>query len=277
MKYIYIAGLEHSGTTLLDHLLSQHPQMLGLGEIASFFSPSHMKRYMRQWGHLPDAQICSCGQTWKVCPFWGPLLELNGLNSNLPILSKYGQLVDYVKARHTNIEVIIDSSKSHATLEVLLNDLNLIGLQRENVHVVLLVKDVRNFAASIARKRKKTSSTWSHIRTFNWWIGANSKYLTYLKEADISFHTVLYEHLCFRPIETLNFIVGYFDLHFDQDLTSLKKTSHVAMGNKDFVIRNSDRVSYDYSWMTDNRINIAYALHRKARQLNQTFYQLSRS
>jgi len=48
------------------------------------------------------------------------------------------------------------------------------------------------------------------------------------------------------------------------------------MGNKDFTIRNSSQIRYDDAWMADNAIDIAYALHRRVRRLNQTFHELSR-
>jgi len=47
MKYIYILGLEHSGTTLTDHMLSAHPRVTGVGEVAQFFSVDHMRHYLR--------------------------------------------------------------------------------------------------------------------------------------------------------------------------------------------------------------------------------------
>jgi len=115
MKYIYIAGLEHSGTTLTGHLLSQHPHFMGLGEIASFFSSAHMAQYMARWGEYPDVNLCSCGKTWERCDFWGKLINLCGLNSDAPLIQKYGLLMDHIRSTLGEEIVVVDSSKSLST------------------------------------------------------------------------------------------------------------------------------------------------------------------
>ena len=40
MKYVYVLGLEHSGTTLLSQLLGNLPNCMSLGDSALFSSSS---------------------------------------------------------------------------------------------------------------------------------------------------------------------------------------------------------------------------------------------
>ena len=96
MKYIYIAGLEHSGTTLINHLIAQHPKALGLGEVSSYFDSGHMREYIKKWGGYSDVRLCSCGSDWDDCNFWGDIKELNGLVSDSPIKEKYVRLINYI-------------------------------------------------------------------------------------------------------------------------------------------------------------------------------------
>ena len=231
---------------------------------------------MRRWGHLPDAQICSCGNAWNACSFWGPIIELNGLRSTLSLPDKYADLLTYVRTQHGQTRIIVDSSKSLETFDLVLNNIRTIGLDMRNIHVVLLVKDVRNFAASVARRSRKPSHSLAHLRTFNWWAHVNRKYLSYLKDTKLSYDVVSYEHLCFETTETLNRILKRFDLGLCRDLSNLERRSHIAMGNKNFTMRNIDRIRYDDTWMADSHLDFAYAIHPGARRLNQTFYHLSR-
>jgi len=95
MKYIYILGLEHSGTTLTDHMLSAHPRVTGVGEVAQFFSVDHMRHYLRKWGELDDHDVCSCGQRWSECELWQAIVHLNGAESQLGKVEKQKALISH--------------------------------------------------------------------------------------------------------------------------------------------------------------------------------------
>ena len=58
---VYIAGSGHSGSTLLDRMLGQHPEIAALGEIHRFSLALH-----RQEGPFR----CDCGETIRECGFW---------------------------------------------------------------------------------------------------------------------------------------------------------------------------------------------------------------
>lgn len=274
MKYVYITGLEHSGTTLLTHLLSQHPKALGLGEVASFFSPSHMNYYIDRWGSYPDARLCSCGRLWDDCEFWGPLADLNGLHSDVPVREKYGELIAHIRSVYGDDRLVVDSSKSLEALELIVNDLpSELGLERGDLTVVAVIKDVRNFATSIKGKVGTKIGFLSYLRTFNWWVGANRRILDYLVHGDIRFEIVLYEQLCADPVKTLRKISEGYGLD-EKDTINLGHThSHIAMGNKNFVERNREKLRYDNRWFTEDGINLLYLLHRKARRLNKSLYR----
>ena len=152
MKYIYIVGLEHSGTTLVNHLIAQHNDAIGLGEVSSFFSPKHMCDYMERWGNCADVRLCSCCKDWDKCDFWGEVIELNGLQSDCLLKDKYRVLISYIQSKYGNQVVIVDSSKDIGTLKVLVQYGQDIGFEVNDLIIVMMVKDVRNFTTSIYRK-----------------------------------------------------------------------------------------------------------------------------
>lgn len=273
MKLVYVAGLEHSGTTLTEHLLSQHPQVIGLGEIASFFSPGHMERYMARWGEYPDVRSCSCGRTWEECDFWGDLFGLSGLNSSAPLLEKYRELLDHVRSVYGRNVAVVDSSKSLPVLKELVEGGVELGLARDEFLVVHTIKDVRSFAASVKRKAEREPSLLSHLRTFNWWLGSNEDMRRYLLEGDVRFVVNLYETLCADPRQVVERLLGACGLTPSGEVDVSHGGSHIAMGNKAFTERNRNRIVYDSAWFTDDRVNLAYLLHGKARRFNRKLYE----
>ena len=55
MDYVYLASVEHSGSTLLACLLGAHTQVTGVGEFGTPF---------------PKDGNCACGVIYRECPFW---------------------------------------------------------------------------------------------------------------------------------------------------------------------------------------------------------------
>jgi len=61
---LYVCGGGHSGSTLLDLLLGEHPGITSVGEI------SVLNRYLEA-----DEYPCSCGRVPNRCPFWQEVME----------------------------------------------------------------------------------------------------------------------------------------------------------------------------------------------------------
>lgn len=275
MKVLYIVGLEHSGTTLTDHVLSSHPKTIGLGEISAFFSPSHMQQYMNRWRDYSDVTLCSCAKDWSECEFWGELIDLCGLNSTNAMIDKYKCLFSHVKDVYGDDAVVIDSSKSLETLEMLIDHYGSLDISLTDIFVVFTIKDVRSFSASIVNKSDSKRSLRSILRSFNYWNGANKNILDYLRNNKLNFSINLYEELCADPTAFVNKelaragcaeLVGGLDINKDY--------SHIAMGNKNFIMRNRNQIKYDSRWFYDDLINFSYLIHNKARRLNKNIYAL---
>lgn len=267
---MYICGLEHSGTTLLSHLLGRHPDVLALGEVRSFFSPDHLTEYLKQWGHLPDSRLCSCGRPWNGCPFWAGLVSLNGVASDRPLIEKYGLLFEHV--RRSGISVVVDSSKTLPTLERIVDHREELGLSESELFVIHQVKDVRSFATSIAEKEGRVSIP-SLLRTFNWWADQTRRFLDLKRNLPFPSATVLYETLCQDPIRVIASLLGTLGIEVTSGdaLGSTGPHSHIVMGNKDFLGRERS-VRYDQRWFQSDKVLVAYLLHRNARRLNRELY-----
>jgi hypothetical protein len=67
--YVYIAALGHSGSTLLELTLGNHPRMVNVGEV---------ERLSIQFARMNSANrpgLCSCGKRPTDCPVWGAVVE----------------------------------------------------------------------------------------------------------------------------------------------------------------------------------------------------------
>lgn len=58
-KVLYIAGYGRSGSTVLDIMLGNHPEMVSVGEV---------RHLVDDWNN-PDRR-CACGQRYPECAFW---------------------------------------------------------------------------------------------------------------------------------------------------------------------------------------------------------------
>lgn len=275
MKYIYILGLEHSGTTLTDHLLSAHPKVVGLGEISNFFSPPRMNYYLEKWQSYDDHDICSCGEKWKHCEFWKSLQSLSGASSKLPILEKRTILHKRFTSLYGEDSVLVDSSKSLSDLEDLYSDLPHLGVNQSDVLVLLCAKDPRGFVASIEKKEGKSFSFLKSLRTLNYWSGEHRRFLDFLESSNFRFNVITYEKLCENPVELIARSVSSLGLEPLRELNLSHRTSHIVMGNKGFTMRNREEIRYDDSWTKRSVIRFAYGFHLRSRQLFATLSQLA--
>ena len=62
---VYIASPGHTGSTILDLLLGEHPEIVSLGEV----------QLIDRWTADPE-RSCTCGAHVLDCPFWGDVQNL---------------------------------------------------------------------------------------------------------------------------------------------------------------------------------------------------------
>lgn len=272
MRYIFITGLEHSGTTLTDFLLSKVPDSIGLGEVASFFDPGHMQNYMQRWGQYDDVRLCSCKADWADCEFWQELEHLNGLNSTLPMAAKYKSLIQHVRASYPADVNLIDSSKNAELLLELYRSRTQLGLSHDDMVPVFTFKSAPEFAFSITRKTGQNGLV-SLFRSFNWWVSVNKQILELLSSADLPFVVNDYRRLTQDPARLLVDACGISRPEAQAILLESTANTHIAMGNKNFSLRNRDHIEYDAQWRSDWRTRLIQLLHFPARRL---YHRLSK-
>ena len=260
MKVVCILGMVHSGTTLLDLVLGGHPKFVGLGELSAFVDPRR--------GHLDhvDTQLCSCRKTLKDCPFWGPFSAELVRRAPRGASERYAMLLSAFAGHFGEDRVLVDSSKTVATVETWAE---LVG--KENVRVLLLVRDVRGWTTSMIDLSKrmgehrirdlmarfglngpKEIARRTRLNRFRQWYRGNLRLQRFLEQSEIGAFQLSYEKLCLFPVRQLDDLCRFLDVQPVPEMLAIGESgSHVVLGNR---MKDEDGtragIRYDGRWST---------------------------
>lgn len=239
-KIIYIAGLGHSGTTILDMILGVNKKIIGLGEIMAFVKRKDKATDLKS--------VCSCGQTGYNCDFWNLAEQkiMNEKDNN----KAYLNLLDYFFNKYGSDIILVDSSKNSYNYLKIINE-------KYDLKIIYLTKDFRNWAYS------------SHLRTNNsiffnmlHWFIENLKLLHKLNSMKLEYIKLGYEEFAIYPDFILEKICNLLDIEFDEKMLFPNNTkSHIIAGN---VVRadkeKRSKIIYDARWISSAKINLISSL-----------------
>lgn len=235
-RIIYVAGTRHSGSTLLDMLMSTHSQVIGIGEAKMFALRPHTN--------------CTCGADhWQTCPFWtgvdermrsdnGPGIGYADIESHDPeTFSAYNARFFRAIGEEGKFPVVLDSSKDFTRLASLLaSDLP--------VEVVHLVRDPRGVVFSGIRKKRPIGAVCRrYVRT-----NVASAYLL----RDKPHVEVRYEDLARHPERELARILDLvgLDIEHEQLADWRNVERHNFAGNR-MRTGGSKKIRPHEAWRTD--------------------------
>jgi hypothetical protein len=277
-RVVYVLGVGRSGSTLLDLLLGNHPEVVGVGELGKLVPRGWIRR-----------ELCGCGRPGDECPFWaevrrcwlgtraGPgdleaiwelqerferiramprLLAESGDPSRE--LEQYGALMRGLFAairRVAGRRVVVDSSKGPAralALALVLGD---------ELSLVHLVRDPRGVAFSWAKafRRNRERGVETDLAGRAWWRTALAWRLVNALAARVARRLppgrrafLRYEELAATPASALANLGGVLGL----DLGGLERrlaageplpVAHAIAGNR-LRMEASFRIAADLEW-----------------------------
>lgn len=144
-KVIFIASCGHSGSTVLELLLTTNPKSVGIGEAFQLVDPRNPII------HTVEKYKCGCGAYIHECDLWGPVIRELRSTEKCTAEEKYGKILRHVYDKYEE-GIIVDSSKVVKALEVL-NAISTIELK-----VVHIIRDVRAYLFSMRSKKDKVNS-----------------------------------------------------------------------------------------------------------------------
>jgi hypothetical protein len=228
---IFVAGLAHSGSTLLHQLLAAHPSVLGVGEAYQTLIDG-------------DAFRCPCSPPdadRAACPVWGPVLADH---PHADPAAGYDRLLRQIGERFPEKTVVVDESKRAEALEALL-------AAGARVDAVQLVRDVRSwtvstrdraaqlgqleFAALLKRgdvRGLAARRQWTAWRRFTVWQRRNRAIERFLQRHDLVRVRVGYENLATSPEREMRRLCQALELDFHPEmLVPARGEVHMVRGN----------------------------------------------
>ncbi|MCP4035651.1 MAG: sulfotransferase [bacterium] len=239
---IYITGLGHSGSTLLDLLLDSHSQTRSVGELAPLSSAAregHRESVLRK-------RRCVCGAASKFeCPFWGEvdrrlrkehgtsLLEIDVGAPDRDAFIHNNQVLYATLAAVSGCRFVIDSSKRRRRLKRLIET----GFDVRPIH---LVREPHGVVYSNVRKGR---SWFDHTIHYN-----RQTIQTHRLLADHHHLFVRYEDLATDPEATVRRIVAWLGLDFEPEQMQWNTAEHHNLAGNRMRFSGDATIRFDREW-----------------------------
>jgi len=232
-RIIYITSRGHSGSTLLDLLISAHSQVVSVGELKML--PLHF------------GDRCTCGaDNLASCPFWiqvdqqllsagYPELKALDIGSKDPqIFAVHNRALYESVAEVSMCNIVVDSSKNLDRLQ------SLLGAASFDVRIIHLIRS----PYGVVWSNLKQGRDWRHhARNYN---HATSKTLKYLR--NYKHLVVRYEDMVESTAATMQRVMAYVGLDFEStQLEWAQRKGHNIYGNP-MRFSTSSAIRTDISW-----------------------------
>ena len=240
MKLTYILGLGHSGSTFLQLILSRHPNLVGLGEIAMLIDK------LKKGTSTADMPLCSCGEKVENCEFWGEILPQIPNNDSV---NSYHQVLKLAAEKYPQ-KTFVDASKTLKGFKTYFTE-NI--PENTRLKVIFLVRDFRSWLLSVhkTRLRKNRNIRGAIFEGYRWLIH-NLKIYFFLKKHKISYQIVIYEDLVFQHEKSLKAILGYLG-ETDFSLNPVSEAHDIYGNRMKNQASKKTGLYYDHSWMQKSR------------------------
>ena len=233
LKVIYITSRGHSGSTLLDLILSTHSKVCSVGEIKCLHSSSD--------------EFCTCGQIriWE-CPYWQRVddelytttrLRMSDLDVETDdpgMFAAHNRILFEAVSRATGQSVIVDSSKTVARLKKLIDadifDITIIHLMRSPFGVVY--------------SNLKRGRDWKyHARNYTHGMMSTRRLL------DGRAHMVVrYEDMARRTREVIDPVMRAIGLEFEPGQLQWATAEHHNLGGNHMRFTTDSTIRLDEKW-----------------------------
>jgi hypothetical protein len=244
MRVVYILGLAHSGTTIIDRILSCYPGVIGLGEVEHI-----IRKIERQTIHNLS---CPCGAKTAACPFWK---EITTKRYDSPA-AFFSEVV--ATAGKQGYSTVIDSSKSVGTSSQYSR--MLARGEISDLAVLRIVRDPRGWVHSMARRENVELTDRPGLRAlFDRWLLASLKLDAKVQRRKDNVCYVWYDKLILAREEAK--LANLLGLPPTKDDEILLETAnqHAIAGNKFAFSKKREKLTYDTRWLESPEIEEIYA------------------
>ncbi len=292
---IYIASASRSGSTILDNLLSNHPDAASIGELRQLSGHLRQGNAGRSWDWR-----CTCGLSLTDCPIWSatadtfeqntklPLRQVNTLTGRTerarlnfalacatPILPRksrrrlmpYAYKARKLEAAGVHAYRIIDAFREQTNAKTIIDSSKtpehlyaLIAARPETytLRVIHLIRDGRAVLYSAMNRTAQYGAPFSLGRATAAWCNTNLQ-VAGLRDllAPSDWITVRYENLCQQPENTIRQICKAFQIPFDSRMLRLSRAGKHNIGGSPhrFNWSRDTKITLDNRWHTGLKLS----------------------
>jgi hypothetical protein len=244
MHIVQLAALGHSGTTIVDRILSCFPGVIGLGEVEQAWRRAHRGTYA--------GSQCPCGQTVEKCPYWSKVYD-RPLATEAEFFARIAS-----RAGEMGQRFMVDSSKGlmGASHYGKLLDAG----QIEGLWYLRQFRDPRGWVHSLMKRTEVGPDDTHQIRgLFFRWLISNVRFDRRVLRPGASSLYIWYDRLVLRREE--NVLAGLLGLEASagSQIDLAAANQHALAGNQ---LRNTherrSNLSWDPSWLENPVLDEIY-------------------
>jgi hypothetical protein len=258
-KIIYIAGCGHSGSTVLQMLLTTTGKAVGLGEIWNIVDENADRSRRR---------LCSCGARAPDCVFWAPVIErMASLGSAASRAERYRCVLDQVEALFGPDVAVVDSSKKARHLTALVAEVPGVDLA-----VLHNIRDVRPYTISTLNlyERKGYRRVLPETLFYHWYQVNRALQRTAGQVLGRPPVHVMHESLCLATdMVARRLAEALGDQYIDPRAALDSGTTHNINGNRLRKHGKGQSLVYDYQWLMRGEWLRPYVLLPMVRKYNE--------
>jgi hypothetical protein len=277
-RILYIAGGGHSGSTLLDMIVSSADEVVSLGEV--YFYDSYRYDTPDEKLYAVHAKDCSCGKRFDECPFWSDFhrrlkrdISINrhtSLGNSLKVLWNifkpfkdrcwlpldidddvvfFNTVEKTIRQNNGKVSYLLDSSKDPRRLLKLVQQFG-----NQKIAVIHLVRDGRGYVNSYSNKDKPRVLALKlkpqhFVKAAFIWVVVNVSTHFFVKRSGLDTVHISYDLFCKNPMQYIHYINKKFNIHIRENFLDMinDQTYHNIHGNS---VRYShvNRIRQDRSW-----------------------------
>jgi hypothetical protein len=245
---VYIIGMSHSGSTLLDLLLGSHSKTCSVGELIALSSagkPGRQERIL--------ARPCDCGAPTKLdCQFWGEVdrrlqracatsLRTVDLDARDPVAFRTANRAVYdAIAEVSGRSFIVESSKRISRYRRLVEA----GFDVRPIHIVRAPHGV------VASNVRKGRHWWSQCLAYSGRAFRARQVLAGREHLRIH-----YEQLATQPGEVVRAAMDWLGHAFEPEQLRFHRTVHHQLAGNHMRHLGDDSIRLDERWKTELRLH----------------------
>lgn len=265
-KLIYISGGGHSGTTILDLMLSSSPEVFSIGE-GKYYDDFILGKN--------STYPCSCNNTYSDCKYWKEIKEKesrkinfegsleikyifkNFLNiiffkirffqpkQNTAISSWLSSCFEAAKKLKPEMQYILDSSKDPFHLYSISSKIEY------EIFIIHIIRDCRGYAYSYNNPQRKAKGfkIKNYARSLLEWILVNLLIIKVINSFELPFIRFSYEEFCENPDILRKKLNSCLDINIPNDfISAINKDIHHNLEGNNLRFKKVESIEKDDKW-----------------------------